>query len=527
MSFAGLLFVNGNGKIKKMKPITGSKLYDYIQCPHKVWRDAWGPQDEKIKEANPFVEMLWERGVQHEERVIKNIGEHLDLKEGNLNERFQKTIAAMKNKTPLIYQGVLKHENMLGIPDLIKLQPDGSYLPVEIKSGMGVEGADEDEEEGKPKKHYAVQLALYVELLEKLGFEHANRGQIIDIHFNQVDYDLNKQVGKIDKRTLWDFYKQVKNNVEVLLKNEAQNKPASSGKCKLCPWCKSCKKWVIESEDLSGLFYVGASKRDIINEDLGIEKISGILGLDIEEVMHAKKKDKNFLKGVGEGTLDKIKKRAEVLLKIKKPVLYGKLELPKVNYELFFDIEDDPTQEFVYLHGVYERSSAGERFLDFTAKEISAEAEKEAWRNFWEYIRSLPKDDFAVYYFSQHEKTTYKRMQRQYPDVISAEELEEFFSNPNVIDLYGVALKQTDWPLPSYSIKELAVYLGFKWRDETPSGALSIQWFNNYINNRDEKILKRILEYNEDDCRATMVLKDALERMSHNALVSPKLSGGG
>lgn len=76
--------------------------------------------------------------------------------------------------------------------------------------------------------------------------------------------------------------------------------------------------------------------------------------------------------------------------------------------------------------------------------------------------------------------------------------------------------KHTDWPLSSYSIKDLAAYLGFKWRDETPSGALSIQWFNQYLETKHEKELKRILEYNEDDCKAMVVLKDALEKLSVN-----------
>ena len=70
------------------------------------------------------------------------------------------------------------------------------------------------------------------------------------------------------------------------------------------------------------------------------------------------------------------------------------------------------------------------------------------------------------------------------------EEVEDFFENPNVIDLYQIVQKQTDWPVGSYSLKALATYLGFEWRDETPSGALSIQWFNNYIESNDKDILK-------------------------------------
>ena len=114
--------------------ITASSLYDYIQCPHKVWRDIYGPQEEKIRETNPFVELLWERGVKHEEKIVSGLGDFLDLKEGSLDKRFQKTTEAMKNKTPLIYQGVLRYENIIGIPDLLRKLPDNTYMPIDLRS---------------------------------------------------------------------------------------------------------------------------------------------------------------------------------------------------------------------------------------------------------------------------------------------------------------------------------------------------------------------------------------------------------
>ncbi len=501
------------------KYITASKLYDYLQCPHKVWRDVYGPQEEKIQESNPFVELLWSKGVQHEEKTLSLIGEYLDLTDGSLDERFEKTVEAMKKKVPLIYQGVLKHENMLGIPDLLKKLPDDSYMPIDIKSGMALEGGDDEQgDDGKPKKHYAVQLCLYNDLLKRLGFATHNQGKIIDIDGATVEYDLMALMGVRAKQTWWDFYEGIKKHVGFLLEDQYRNKPMNSSKCKLCPWYNSCQKWCKESSDLTNIFYLGRSVRDRFNEDLSVETIADFLELEVEDVMELKKKEKkegnnDFLSGIGEDSLKKALRRANIVQNTKQPILYEAVGLPKVEYELFFDIEDDPTQEFVYLHGIYERNEGQERFLDFTAKEISNEAEKQAWAQFWDYIRSLPQDDFAVYYFSHHEKTTYKKLQQRYPDVISIEELMAFFDNPNVIDLYSVVLKYTDWPLSSYSLKALAVYLGFKWRDETPSGALSIQWFNDYIEKGDEAILKRILEYNEDDCKATMVLKDGIENL--------------
>jgi uncharacterized protein len=500
-----------------MLNITASLLYNYLQCPHRVWRDIYGPKEEKSEEVNPFVKLLWDKGVNHEDKIISKIGQCLNLKEGTFDERFEKTLEALKNGVPLIYQGVIKHGELLGIPDLLKKMPDGSYIPIDIKSGMAFSGVDEDEgEEGKQKKHYTVQLCLYSDVLIKLGFSKRKRGKIIDIHGDEVEYDLVSPRGPKTKETWWEFYERIKKYVEFLLKNQEKNKPAMAGICKLCPWYASCKKWCEEKNDLSTVFYLGRSYRDTLNDDIFVDKVEELLDIDIPELLKQKKKDKEFLKDLGEKRLGTFKRRANINVNTKEPVVYEKIDFPKVTYELFFDIEDDPTQEFVYMHGVYERKDGKGRYVDFTAKEISAEAEKETWRKFWDYIDSMPKDDFSVYYYSHHEKTTYRRLRKQYPDVISEEKLEEFFENPNVIDLYQVVLKNTDWPLGSYSLKALAVYLGFKWRDETPSGALSIQWFNDYIETKNENVLKRILLYNEDDCKATMVLKDGIEKLQQN-----------
>ena len=72
--------------------ITAAKLYDYTQCPHRVWRDVCGPQDEKIKETNPFVQLLWERGISHEEKVISQLADFLDMTPGTYEDRFKQTM---------------------------------------------------------------------------------------------------------------------------------------------------------------------------------------------------------------------------------------------------------------------------------------------------------------------------------------------------------------------------------------------------------------------------------------------------
>lgn len=493
--------------------ITASKLYNFIQCEHRIWRDANGPQDEKSKDTNPFVQMLWDKGVAHEENIVQGLGKVLDLKDaGSEEERIQKTIDAMKMGVPLIYQGVLRNGDLLGIPDLLQNNGDGTYLPIDIKSGMGVEGVDEENDnDGKYKKHYAVQIALYSEVLIANGFAKDHKGMIIDIDSEKVIYNLDQEMGLRNPITWWQYYQEIKLKATSLLLNEIQNKPAYSGKCKLCPWYDSCKKWIKEKHDPSAIFYVGRAMRDTLFKDLEIESYEDIINIDVDQELEKKKKEKSFLYRIGKDSLEKCIKRAKVMNNIKKPVIYSTPIFPKTSYELFFDIEDDPTQAFVYLHGVYERSPQGERFVSFVAEEKNDASEREAWLNFWDYIRSLPKDDFTVYYYSHHEKTTYKKMSQKYPGVVSDEELEWFFSSEKAVDLYSdVILKNTDWPLMSYSLKDIAQYLDFSWRDKSPSGAMSIEWFNKYLETKDKKDMDRILLYNEDDCKATMVIKDFL-----------------
>ena len=506
--------------------LTPTTLYNYLACPHRPWRDLFGPQDEKIKETNPFVELLWEKGLLHETEVIKEFKEKAvafeDMDKYPYRERSTRTMEAMQKGIDLIYHGVISHGNLKGIPDLLRKTEGDKYIPIDIKSGRGFQGIDDssagseqrDEgDEGKPKRHYAVQLALYAEVLEHLGFSAGRQGFILDIDNKEVLYDLLLPMGKRIKQTYWDFYCKLKDEVQPLLQNKVRNEPALKGLCKLCPWYNSCKRWAKKQDDPSLIYYLSRSARDTLKQDLHISSIKGLLNLDINEALKLKSQDKSILKGLGEKSLIRIKQRASILKVEKKPVIYKEFEFPKVNVELFFDIEADPTQDFVYLHGLYARKGIKEEFKYFLADKVDEKGEKLAWQKFWEFINSI-KSSYAVYYYASYEKTTYKLLQKKYPDVISKEEVEKFFDNENVIDLYtSVINKYTDWPLSSYSIKDIASYLGFKWRDKTPSGALSIKWFNDYVKTGDKRIMKRIVKYNEDDCRATMVVKDKLEKM--------------
>ena len=147
--------------------ITASMLYSYTTCPHRVSLDLFGNPEER-DETSPFVELLWDRGHAFELETMESLGvPFLNLREYPIDEREGRTMGAMEEGVELIYGGRISHGQLLGEPDLIRRTSSG-YVPGDIKSGAGLEGAS-DESDGKPKKHYAVQLGLYSEILQAIG----------------------------------------------------------------------------------------------------------------------------------------------------------------------------------------------------------------------------------------------------------------------------------------------------------------------------------------------------------------------
>ncbi|MDA0282122.1 MAG: TM0106 family RecB-like putative nuclease [Planctomycetota bacterium] len=492
------------------QPITASMLYDLLACPHRVSMDLFG--DPALRDpVNPFVQMLWERGTQYERQVIDVLDvPFLDLSGYESEEKSRLTMEAMQRGEPLIYSGRIHTDDLLGIPDLLRKEGSG-YVAGDIKSGSGEEGP---EELSKPKSHYAVQLALYTDILERIGRSSERRGFIWDIHGKELEYDFTEVIGSRNPHTLWDEYQEALSEARGILARTNRTLAAYGGVCKMCHWYTACTSGLKESGDLTLIPELGRSKRDAMLSHLST--VSDFADSNPDHFIAGKK---TVFPGVGIDMLRRLHERAVLLAQgdAAKPYLRKSVSLPPARTELFFDIEVDPMRDVCYLHGFVERiggQNDTERFVYFFAEEPNAEGERQAFHDAWRYMGD--RQPCKVYYYSKYERTIYRKLQEKYPDVCSADDIEWMFDQQNSIDLYfDVVKSSTEWPTNDHSIKTLAKYLGFDWRDTHPSGAASIQWFDEWINTGDPSIKQRILDYNEDDCRATRWLLDgirALER---------------
>jgi uncharacterized protein len=189
----------------------------------------------------------------------------------------------------------------------------------------------------------------------------------------------------------------------------------------------------------------------------------------------------------------------------KKPIPYSQsVFLPIAPIELYFDIEAEPELNLDYLHGVLvvDRYNKTEKFHGFLAE--SAAEEGAIWQQFLELMWAYPIA--PIFHFCDYEVKTFKRLAKLYntPAYLWKPVLKRF------VDIHKQVTQKAIMPVESYALKPIARWLGFDWRDAKANGAQCVCWYEDWLKTGDRSLLEAIVRYNEDDCRATYVVKDWL-----------------
>jgi uncharacterized protein len=186
--------------------------------------------------------------------------------------------------------------------------------------------------------------------------------------------------------------------------------------------------------------------------------------------------------------------------------------------ELYFDIEAEPDLQLDYLLGVLviDRHTQTETFHPLLAEHPDDEAS--IWQQFLELVSLYP--DAPIFHFSDYEVETVKRLAKLYNP--PPRQLKPLFSR--FVDVHQGVMKTVTLPVESYSLKHLARWLGFEWRDPGVTGSQCVCLYDQWLKTGDRSLLDVILRYNEDDCRATYHLKnwlvDFLQNTAENAAQS-------
>ena len=194
------------------------------------------------------------------------------------------------------------------------------------------------------------------------------------------------------------------------------------------------------------------------------------------------------------------------------------LDIPRANVEIHVDMEND---EHIYLWGAFrvERNgrSVNTSYHPFVSWTADDDGEARCFDAFWRWLaverdsakRIHGPDGFKAYCFTKAENqrmTTlaHKHVKREL--VPGIDTVNELLDSDDWVDLHQLLTEQLVWPVENHKLKTLAKYARFMWRDNDPSGAASLVWYKHAIDpdEQDQEGWRdRVLDYNEDDVRAT------------------------
>jgi predicted RecB family nuclease len=483
--------------------LTATDIANLARCAQRIYLDAHGDAAAKLPPTT-VRQLLWEEGREHEEDVISAL-DYVTVPYGSAADRLVATRALMASGAPLIYHGYLEAMELAGEPDLLQrveqpsLLGEFAYVPVEIKNGA----AFTTPKKAHAKLPYALQLCAYAELLA------AEQGWWPDVGFVIDHHDEWQQIELAPYRR--DYAVATARVVRIREGDEVPG-PGWKAECAQCEWQKHCWSELVAADDLTTVAKIGEPKRAALVR-IGIRTVADLARAEPHELLK--------VKGVGEASARRWPLRARAMKSGVPAVLEG-WRPPDVDVEISYDIEN--TQEpFVYLHGILTRRRGAPAwgapgFADAAFgvfEPVCAdypEDERAVWQRFLGKLDELrSRGTYAVYIYSSHERTTLRRLIAAYG---GSRALDDFIEH--MIDLRKEVTRCVVLPTDSETLKAVAQFAKFTWRDDDPGGGQSIAWWSEYWAKPEANsaFRARVLRYNEDDVRASFVVRDWLAQLA-------------
>lgn len=451
--------------------ITEQTFYKYIKCPSWIVREK--EREEDLRDA--LLEKLQDDGLLREAEV-KLIADrpYIEVVAEDIDEASQKTAELMKEGTQTIYKGVLVHGHWVGRPDVLERVEGSSklgdyyYIACDIKRSRHM------------KDEYKFQGAFYALILEQLQGVAPVQGYVL--HAN----------GKVEGYLHEDFstrFHLTLDEIENTLEN-GDTHFLTSG-CKQSPYFSECEEDSKKCDDLSLLNRIWRSEVDLI-EKSGIKTLTGLANASVQD-----------LKKISGLSMDRLYFLQQQAISIvdNKIIKVGKLELPDEDgIVLVVDIESDPLRDLDYLFGVLVIKNEKETYHSFLAED--KEGEEKAWKSFTKFLEKYP--DSNIYHYGWYEVDVFRKMTEKY----GAPEIVKNIFEHQMINVLDYMRDKLIFPISFYSLKDIAKHIGFKWRIEDASGLDSVLWYEEWLNSGNKKTLQDIVDYNEDDVRATWLVRN-------------------
>ena len=466
-------------------------------------------------------------------------------------EREARTLAALAAGARLIVGPRLPHDPVsgrVGAPDLLVRRDSAAatgapaYAPIDIKNHRTDEDGSYDSARGD-----LLQLAHYHRMLETLG--HAATAATAA---SQAAPATGAIIGN-DRRELWfdlaaprftgfsalDLYDtEYAERVRVARAAAAHvadpslplaRTPVWFGECSGCPWRTHCGALLAERLDVSLLPGVGLADHEALAR-VGADTMPALAALP----------DGTRVDGISDGGL--VDAIAQARTRLSPDVAHRRPGVAHVTVEradIELDVDMENVADGAYLWGVHVTDRTGaatgtgaggaagaglatpgyHAFVDWDADAGVAGAR--AFAAFWAWLSELraacDARGLTLRAYCWHEAAENGWLRRGAEATgVDADDVERFIGSEQWVDLLKVFRRQV---ITGYGngLKVVAPLLGFAWADEDPSGGSSMLRWRDAVDPdvtpaAREAARARLLAYNADDVRATLHVREWLDR---------------
>ncbi|MFB2834023.1 TM0106 family RecB-like putative nuclease [Floridanema evergladense] len=470
--------------------LTAELLLQYQRCHRRAFLDLYGNKQEKDP-PNDFQSKLQRDRLTHQKTVLREQTYHKpEYPDKDWQAGAKATLSLMRQGVERIYKGILITEveenslpiTLLSFPDLLVKQPGNSifgnwcYIPVQIELGK------------RPKQEYKIGVAFHAQVLTVVQGVKPPAAWLILRERKPYFVQLENWLLQMQK-----IFQECS---QTLQQSEIPEVFISRQKCNLCHWYSSCYTVAKSQQHLSLLPGVTPIRYNYLQQ-LNINTLESLANANFADLEIA------FGKEITEQLLrqSQAKLNNQVIL-----TSQNLINLPKSDIELYFDIESQPEIDFAYLLGllVVDKRTQTEKFYPLLAEDFSEE--EATWQQFLNVVWDYPQA--PIYHFCDYEIFMIKELAKRYK---TPNHLWQPLLN-RLVDVHEKVTQAVTLPIESYSLKAIARWLGFNWRNPSASGAQAICWYDEWLKRSDRTFLEKIVTYNEDDCFATYLVKDWLSK---------------
>jgi hypothetical protein len=184
-------------------------------------------------------------------------------------------------------------------------------------------------------------------------------------------------------------------------------------------------------------------------------------------------------------------------------------QVPKIvraNVELFLDIEGVPDRGFYYLFGVLVGRDQTRRYHAFWADD--PEQERTAFDALLSRLNEHP--DAPIYHYARYEKQALAVLERRHGANCGS-------VRKRLVNINASVHGNVYFPVRSNALKSIGRYLGATWSSPEASGLQSLAWRHRWEESGENRYKDLLIAYNEEDCRALLLLTDELTKIVRTA----------